>query len=51
MKGDQEQAIATLRRAIEAGFDSRGYIEWDPDLASIRSDPRFGPLVAQLPEN
>ena len=46
--GDIEAAIRYLRQAAgEANFDPR-WARKDPDLASIRSDPRFDGIVDRL---
>ena len=43
--GDRERALARLEAARDAGF---GHLDWlakDPDLASLRDEPRFQALV------
>jgi hypothetical protein len=42
-----EQAIGSLRKAIELGYRDFRYIEEDHDLDSIRKDPRFRQLVRE----
>jgi hypothetical protein len=44
--GDTEKAFAALEKAIAAGFTQVKLLESDPDLASLRSDARFGKLLA-----
>lgn len=39
--GDREEALDWLGRAVLAGFDQATHARTDPDLASIRDDPRF----------
>lgn len=48
LKKDTEKAFAALERAKAAGFADRGTMLSDPDLASIRGDKRFAPLVPPL---
>ncbi len=43
--GRKEEALALLRRALDAGFDDPSLMKEDDDLASLRSDPRFPALV------
>jgi transcriptional regulator GlxA family with amidase domain len=48
MKGHADQAIASLEQAVASGFKTKYLLDGDPDLASIRPDPRFRRLVASL---
>jgi hypothetical protein len=43
--GDKEAAFAALSDALDAGFGDIGTLESDPDLASIRDDPRMAELI------
>jgi TolB-like protein/Tfp pilus assembly protein PilF len=43
-----DQAIQCLEEAVKAGFGHRDWIEHDPDLDSLRDNPQFQALVAQL---
>jgi hypothetical protein len=45
LDGDADGAFDRLARAIEAGFRNWTQIEQDPDLVSIRGDPRYGALL------
>ena len=42
-----DQAIKTLRRAVELGYRDFGYMRKDHDLDSIRHDPRFRQLLRE----
>ncbi|MGH7702531.1 MAG: TPR end-of-group domain-containing protein, partial [Gemmatimonadales bacterium] len=46
--GETEEAFGCLERAVQCGFGLRGWIENDPDLASLRGDPRYLALLAKL---
>lgn len=43
--GDRDRALAYLARALDAGF-GREEIAREPDLADLRGDPRYQPLIA-----
>lgn len=51
LKGQPDQAIVWLRRAVELGFDRRDTLERDEDLDSLRTDPRFAELLAGVPDH
>jgi hypothetical protein len=42
-----EQAIGSLRRAVELGYRDFRFMEEDHDLDSLRKDPRFRQLVRE----
>jgi tetratricopeptide (TPR) repeat protein len=43
-----DQAIKTLRRAVELGYRDFRYMREDHDLDSIRHDPRFRQLMREF---
>lgn len=45
LEGERDQAIELLQRAFRVGFARRDWVEQDPDLESLRSDPRFQAMV------
>jgi len=45
LEGERDAAIEHLRCAFRVGFAHRDWIEHDPDLASLRDDPRFLELI------
>lgn len=46
----QEQALRTLRKAIELGYRDFRYMKEDSDLDSVREDPRFRKLLSEFEE-
>ncbi len=48
IQGESDKAIECLEQALQAGFGTRTWIENDPDLDSVREDPRFQALLARL---
>lgn len=46
--GARDEALDTLGRAIELGYDDAEHLTADEDLESLREDPRFVELVARL---
>lgn len=48
LSGAPYQALDNVERAIAAGFTRRAQYETDPDLASLRSLPRFQALMQPL---
>jgi len=45
LEGERDQALDHLRCAFRAGFARRDWIEHDPDLDSLRDEPRFQELL------
>lgn len=46
--GQGDRAIELLEEAMDAGFGNREWLERDPDLESIRDDPRFQALLERM---
>ena len=49
--GDKEKALALLDQVVSNGFMQLQFIDTEPDLASIRTDPRFPKLREQVAHN
>ena len=47
--GDPAGALTALERAVHQGYTEWSNIEDDPDLASVRSDPRYLRLIESKP--
>jgi len=41
LKGDREPGLDWLEKSINAGFDNTAKLREDPDIASLRAEPRF----------
>ncbi len=41
LEGEKDRAFECLENAVKAGFAHREWVEKDPDLDSLRNDPRF----------
>jgi hypothetical protein len=39
--GKKDEAISCIERAVDKGFGHKEWIDHDPDLNSLREDPRF----------
>ena len=49
LAGKQDQALAALKKAVDlGGTPSAGTVAKEPDLASLRDDPRFKEQVSRL---
>jgi tetratricopeptide (TPR) repeat protein len=46
-QGQIDNALASLRLALERGFEDRALMDGDADLANLRGDPRFAALVKE----
>lgn len=51
LTGDEEEALGFLERAVDGGFYSPTHIVNDPDLATLRDDPRYEKALAQAREH
>ena len=47
--GNREIALDHLERAIELGMRNREWLMTDPDLVSLRDDPRFNAMLTENP--
>jgi hypothetical protein len=48
LAGERERAFEWLDKAVQAGFNSDETFARDPDLATLRSDPRFAALLDKV---
>ena len=46
--GDTDQAFTCLNRAVDLGFAHREWMENDPDMKSLRGNPRWGQLLERF---
>ncbi len=46
--GEYDKCFECFDKAIENGFAHRKWMEYDPDLAAIRNDPRYAALLERL---
>jgi tetratricopeptide (TPR) repeat protein len=48
LMGKQDQALEALEQAFRSGIEDLKLLRTDPDLASIRNDPRYQALVSRV---
>ena len=48
LNGERENAFKTLRELVDAGFSDAHRLETDEELKSLRNDPRFDAILADL---
>jgi len=46
--GKHDEAISCLERAVDKGFGHKEWLDHDPDLAPIRSNPRFQAIAQAM---
>jgi tetratricopeptide (TPR) repeat protein len=44
---DVDRSLASLKRAVDLGFDDNQQLQTDPDLSNVRRDPRFQKLLVR----
>jgi len=49
--GRKEEGLVALEGAVAKGFGKPAHMRQDPDLATLRDDPRFAACVAKAKEN
>jgi hypothetical protein len=49
--GKTDATLQWLREAAESGFPCYPLFERDPNLESLRSDPRWSSLMAEIKQN
>jgi len=49
--GDTVTALATLKRAVVAGYSNFKHMSTDPDLEALRTNPDFIQLIKQQPDS
>jgi hypothetical protein len=48
LNGERENAFKALHELVDAGFSDAHRLETDEELKSLRNDPRFAALLADL---
>ncbi len=48
LEGERDEAFEWLRRSVALGNENRPWFEHDPNLASVRDDPRFTQLMERI---
>jgi ketosteroid isomerase-like protein/tetratricopeptide (TPR) repeat protein len=50
LAGHKDEALASLQKALNAGFSQDENLRTDPDLAPLRADPRFKSVIDTPPD-
>ncbi|MEM7199691.1 MAG: tetratricopeptide repeat protein [Planctomycetota bacterium] len=48
LKGDTDQAIEWLQKAVKVGFNNVSHVATDTDMDNVRGDPRFAEVVQKM---
>ena len=48
LMGERDRALEVLEKVVKKGFGSKDWFENDPDFASLREEPRFRQILAEL---
>lgn len=48
LTGRLDEALASLRKAVELGYREFAFMQEDRDLVSVRADPRFHSLIHEF---
>jgi hypothetical protein len=48
LAGEIDKCFECFERAVENGFHNVSWLENDPDLASVRDDPRYARLLESI---
>ena len=48
LAGDKDRAFAMLDKCLAGGYGDRAALESDPDMATLRKDPRWRPMIDRI---
>jgi hypothetical protein len=48
LEGERDQAFEWLQRSVALGNENKPLFEHDPNLKSLRDDPRFGEVIRKI---